>query len=123
MSTIYDLRMRPVASAAGASTSEHLAEPLVTALLPVKDYHERYLHKALGSVVGQTSPAWEMIVIGEEGGREALATVLERYLLDPRIELIANEAPRVRRRVQHGDGARAHAVRGHWRTSFTRRGW
>lgn len=83
--------MGRIPSDAGGPSPGSLRGPLVTALMPVKDYHERYLRTALDSVLGQTSPEWRLLVIGEESNRRALQAFLERDLRDPRIELIVNE--------------------------------
>jgi GT2 family glycosyltransferase len=87
--------MRPIASAAGDSSPKASTKPLVTALMPVKDYHERYLRRSLDSLLGQTSPEWRLLVIGEEANRDALEALLERDLRDPRIELIVSEGRRL----------------------------
>lgn len=72
-----------------------VTEPLVTALLPVKGYHRPYLERALGSVLGQTSTRWRLLVIAETEGRDDLAAVLDGALDDERVSLIVNERRRL----------------------------
>jgi glycosyltransferase involved in cell wall biosynthesis len=71
--------------------SESNSRPTLTALMPVRAYHERYLHEAVGSLHSQTAPDWRLLVIVEESDRTDLERVLSRHLADPRIELIVNE--------------------------------
>jgi len=49
--------------------------PQVTALLPVKHYHPRFLEEAIRSVVQQSPPDWRLLIIVEDatGARLALA--------------------------------------------------
>src|SRR5829696_8997171 len=65
--------------------------PTITALMPVKDYHERYLRKSLDSLLGQTSSAWRLLVVGENENQDELEAFLGRDLSDPRIELMPSE--------------------------------
>lgn len=64
---------------------------VVTALMPVKEYHERFLLEAVDSLLTQTDPDWRLLVIGEGSVRRALSDLLAERLADPRIELIDNE--------------------------------
>ena len=63
----------------------------LTALMPVKAFHERFLHEAVESVIEQTDPAWRLLIIGERPGLGGLRQTLAGALEDPRVELIANE--------------------------------
>jgi glycosyltransferase involved in cell wall biosynthesis len=63
----------------------------LTALMPVKAFHERFLHEAVDSVIEQTDPAWRLLIIGERPGLGRLRQTLAGALEDPRIDLIANE--------------------------------
>jgi glycosyltransferase involved in cell wall biosynthesis len=65
--------------------------PKVTALMPVKSYHRRYLHEAVRSLPAQTCPDWQLLVIAERSGRGELEAQLGAHLSDPRIQLIVNE--------------------------------
>lgn len=60
----------------------------VTVLLPVRDHHPAYLERALHSVVRQTSPRWELLVIddGAQWG-DGLAGLLD----DDRVRLVSSE--------------------------------
>jgi len=64
---------------------------LVTALMPVRAYHERYLHEAVRSMMEQTRPDWRLLVIVEESDLAHLAGVLAEHLADPRIDMAINE--------------------------------
>jgi GT2 family glycosyltransferase len=59
--------------------------------MPVKAYHERYLRAAVGSMVGQTSRDWRLLVVTEPGERSRLEDALGESLADPRVELVLNE--------------------------------
>jgi glycosyltransferase involved in cell wall biosynthesis len=64
---------------------------MVTALMPVKEYREEYLHEAVRSMLEQTCPDWRLLVIAEEPDRDELVGVLGELLADARIEAIANQ--------------------------------
>jgi glycosyltransferase involved in cell wall biosynthesis len=67
----------------------------ITALMPVKNYHARYLEEALDSVFGQTSSEWLLKVIVEPKDAATMATVLESALCDSRVSLIVNQGQRL----------------------------
>jgi GT2 family glycosyltransferase len=67
----------------------------VTALLPVKDYHEGYLRAAVDSMHQQSSGDWELLVIGERDNHDELTEFLAADLRDPRITLITSEGRRL----------------------------
>jgi glycosyltransferase involved in cell wall biosynthesis len=71
----------------------HLA-PL-TILLPVKEFHPGFLRRAIDSVHAQTSPGWELLVVGEDENLEALRHELSADLGDPRVELLPSEGRRL----------------------------
>jgi GT2 family glycosyltransferase len=58
--------------------------------MPVKDYHGRFLDDAVASVLGQGSPDWRLLVIGERATRPELEAQLAGALADPRVDLIDN---------------------------------
>ena len=66
------------------------SDATLTALLPVKAFHERFLREAVDSMFEQTDPAWRLLIIGEQGGLGQLRRTLAGPLEDSRIELIAN---------------------------------
>jgi glycosyltransferase involved in cell wall biosynthesis len=70
-----------------------MMEPLarLTILMPIKAYHAAYLEQALGSVRGQTSPDWRLLVIVEPARMEHFGAVLRDCLRDSRVRLVANE--------------------------------
>src|SRR5688572_14999662 len=73
-----------------ATPSPSRTEPRVTALMPVKEFHEAYLRRALASMLGQTSPDWRLLVIVEEQTDE-LVEALAPALGDERVQLVVNE--------------------------------
>ena len=67
----------------------------VTALLPVKEYHEGYLREAVDCMHAQSSADWELLVIGDETNHSELAGFLSSDLRDPRVSLITREGRRL----------------------------
>jgi O-antigen biosynthesis protein len=67
------------------------AEALVTALMPVRAYHETYLRRAVASLMEQTSPRWRLVVVAERQDAEELGAVLAAPLHDERVGLVVNE--------------------------------
>ena len=59
--------------------------------MPVKEFHEAYLDRALASMLGQTSPDWRLLVIVEEQQTDELAEALASALADERVQLVVNE--------------------------------
>jgi glycosyltransferase involved in cell wall biosynthesis len=72
-----------------------MSGPVVTALMPVKDYHERFVREAVGSMLAQTCPDWRLLVIVEKAGRTELQRVLGEPLADPRIEMLLGSGRRL----------------------------
>jgi succinoglycan biosynthesis protein ExoO len=66
-----------------------LQQPLVSILTPAYKA-EPYIGQAIESVLAQTMPDWELIIV-EDCSPDNTAQVVERYLDDPRITLIHNE--------------------------------
>lgn len=64
---------------------------LVTALMPLKNYHRDFLFEALRSLHDQTSGDWRLLIVVEHRDRQRFEQLLERELADPRISLIVNE--------------------------------
>jgi O-antigen biosynthesis protein len=71
--------------------SKPASEPVVTAILPVRDYQPEYLRRAVDSVLAQTSPEWRLSIVVEDDVRAGVETVLARALLDARIAVAVNE--------------------------------
>ena len=63
--------------------------PLVSILTPAYKA-EPYIGQAIESVLAQTMPDWELIIV-EDCSPDKTAQVVEQYLGDPRIKLIRNE--------------------------------
>jgi GT2 family glycosyltransferase len=66
-------------------------EPKLTAILPVKRYHPEYLRRAVGSMLGQTSPHWRLSVVVDELPLDGLGTLLAPALRDRRVDVVLNE--------------------------------
>jgi glycosyltransferase involved in cell wall biosynthesis len=64
---------------------------VVTALVPVKAYHPRYLREAVGSLLAQTSTRWRALIIHMPGARAELEAQLNGAVQDPRITLIEQQ--------------------------------
>lgn len=67
----------------------------VTALLPVKEYHEGYLRAAVDSIHAQSSGDWELLVIAEHENEAELASFLAGDLSDARVRLITSDGQRL----------------------------
>jgi GT2 family glycosyltransferase len=68
-----------------------MAEPRLTALMPVKEFHPEYLRRALASMAEQTSGHWRLLVIVEDSAPNGLAEALSAALEDERVALAVNE--------------------------------
>jgi glycosyltransferase involved in cell wall biosynthesis len=77
--------------------------------MPVRAHRPGYLAAAIGSLLSQTSPEWELLVVPEPSGVGRLERELGRTLLDARIRLIANEgrklAGALNTAMRHASGA------------------
>lgn len=71
------------------ATSGLMTEPQVTVIMPVRD-GERYLADALDSVLSQTAPAAEVLVI-DDGSRDATPDIATRYGYPVRVVRQARE--------------------------------
>ncbi|HXN85084.1 MAG TPA: glycosyltransferase [Candidatus Binataceae bacterium] len=63
----------------------------VTALMPVKNYHPRFLREALASVFAQTSSRWRLIVIVEPPVDAKMAEILSGARHDSRVRVTDNQ--------------------------------
>lgn len=70
--------------------SGSMASAHVTAIVPVKAYHEPYLREAFASLFGQTCGEWRAIVVVEPEDVSRFQLLLARELADERIHLVAN---------------------------------
>jgi glycosyltransferase involved in cell wall biosynthesis len=65
------------------------ADPLVTVLLPTYN-RATCLDGAIQSVINQTYPEWELIII-DDGSTDETQNVLQKYLSHPRIQIVKTE--------------------------------
>jgi glycosyltransferase involved in cell wall biosynthesis len=65
--------------------------PRVTALMPLRNYHPRYLQEAMDSVFAQTCPDWRLAVIVESEDVARFQALLANALEDPRVRLLPSE--------------------------------
>jgi glycosyltransferase involved in cell wall biosynthesis len=63
----------------------------VTALVPIKEYHEPYVRAAFASLFAQTDPRWRAIVAVEREDLQHFRSLLAAELADERIGIVANE--------------------------------
>lgn len=59
--------------------------------MPVRAHRPEYLAAAIGSLLSQSSPEWELLVVAEPDDIGRLERELDRTLLDGRVGLMANE--------------------------------
>lgn len=64
---------------------------LVTALMPLRNYEQAFLFKALHSLTTQTCPDWRLLIIVEPEDRVTFDRLLQAELSDGRARLIENE--------------------------------
>ncbi len=87
-----------------------MSEPLVTAIIPTYNY-ARYMDDCVGSVLGQSYPNVELIVI-DDGGTDNTRKRLEPYM------------DRIRYVYQENQGVGGRATRAsNWRAANTSRFW
>lgn len=67
-------------------------DALITALMPLKNCHIPYVHKAIDSMKEQSSPHWYLSIIVEVEDSLRFHNVLSRHLNDERIQIVHNEA-------------------------------
>jgi glycosyltransferase involved in cell wall biosynthesis len=72
-----------------------LGVPLLSVLMPVRAHRPEYLDAAINSLLAQSSPEWELLIVPEPDDVGRLERKLDRALLDPRIRLIANEGKKL----------------------------
>jgi glycosyltransferase involved in cell wall biosynthesis len=73
------------------SATHNGTNAVVTALMPVKAYHEPFLREAVDSIASQTDPRWRLLIIVDPKVRAELARVLSEALSDERVEMIDTE--------------------------------
>ena len=63
--------------------------PLISVLMPVYDPPERWLRRAVGSVLAQTYPRWELCIANDASTHPAIRPLLDGYAArDPRIKVV-----------------------------------
>ena len=74
----------------------------LTVIMPVKHYHHDYLWKAVGSVIGQSSPAWRLLIVVETADVGSFHALLRPVLEDARVEIIANRGRKLAGAINSG---------------------
>jgi len=74
----------------------------LTVILPIKDPHPAFFGEAVASVVEQTAPDWELLIVTEPADTEQIRAMLGHWSEDPRVSLVANEGPRLAGAVNTG---------------------
>ena len=74
----------------------------ITVIMPLKNYHLGYLRKAVGSVIGQSSPAWHLVIVAEEGNIKTFRSLLQADLEDSRVEIIPNRGRKLAGAINSG---------------------
>lgn len=75
---------------------------MITAIVPIKMYHEPYLRSAFASLFAQTDADWRAIVVVEPDDVAAFRTLLAPELRDPRVTLVANEGRKLAGAINTG---------------------
>jgi glycosyltransferase involved in cell wall biosynthesis len=75
--------------------NEPLHSDELTALLPLKDHHPRFMREAIDSLFAQTSPEWRLIIIVEPADLAAYEALLAADLRDPRVRIVSNNGRRL----------------------------
>jgi glycosyltransferase involved in cell wall biosynthesis len=79
-----------------------VSRPSVTVLLPVRAYRPDYLQEAIGSILGQTSHDWLLLVIVDPAQLAGFHSRWGSLLSDSRIEMIANEGRKLAGKLNTG---------------------
>jgi len=77
-------------------------EARITVLMPLRHHHADYLRRSIGSVTGQTSRAWRLLVIVEESDLATFERLLARPLEDPGIALVVNRGRKLAGAINTG---------------------
>lgn len=68
-----------------------MSDTVITALMPLKNYHPEYLEKSVESITAQSCPDWRLTIIVERDDLDKFREILRGELSDPRVEMIVNE--------------------------------
>jgi glycosyltransferase involved in cell wall biosynthesis len=74
----------------------------LTVLMPLKNYHPVFLNRAFESLVKQTSPDWNLLIIVERNDLNKFNRLLKEKLKDPRIEIIVNKGRKLAGAINTG---------------------
>lgn len=86
-------------------------ECLITGLMPLKNYHQNFLKKAIASVMTQTHPGWRLIIIVEKRNLKKFQKTLAAELADPRVEIVVNQGRKLAGAINTGmKGAKTEFV-------------
>jgi hypothetical protein len=84
----------------GGKATTHV-EPVVSVVMPVRN-GERYVERAVRSILTQTLPAIELIVI-DDGSTDGTCEILQSLAeLDPRVRVVRNPGAGLVRALNHG---------------------
>lgn len=75
---------------------------MITAIVPIKAYHEPYLRAAFASLCAQSVADWRAIAVVEPEDLVAFRTLLAAELRDPRVTLVANEGRKLAGAINTG---------------------
>jgi glycosyltransferase involved in cell wall biosynthesis len=64
---------------------------MLTALMPLKNFHPEFLRRSLASLRSQSRPDWRLVIVVEPGDECGFRALLAADLADPRFEIVANE--------------------------------
>jgi glycosyltransferase involved in cell wall biosynthesis len=64
---------------------------MVTALMPLRNFHEDFLRRSIASLTTQTSSDWRLVIIIEREDLSKFTKLLASELADPRTRLVINE--------------------------------
>jgi glycosyltransferase involved in cell wall biosynthesis len=79
-----------------------MSDPLLTVIMPLKNYHDGFLQKALESVLRQTCPFWRLLIVVEQADLEMFKTLLREEAKGPRIQIIVNQGYRLAGAINSG---------------------
>jgi GT2 family glycosyltransferase len=89
---LADLRTRVERKRSGVTTRRIAAVPLVSIIMPVYRPKLAEFEAAVASVIGQTSPDWELVVVDDQSGDDTLSEAMRRFSqADERVRLAVRD--------------------------------
>lgn len=79
-----------------------MADPAITVLMPLKNYHAEFLNKAVVSVLEQTCPHWLLRIVVEPEDEVFFSKLLAGTLRHDRVAILANEGRKLAGAVNTG---------------------